>query len=53
MIIATAGLLDSQNDMRNQIERLPYIQYNPTMPMGQAISQQLRRLRIKLAACRT
>ena len=48
MIIAPAGLLDSQHDMRDQIERLPYIQYNPTMPMGQAISQQLRRLRIKL-----
>ncbi len=47
MIIAPAGLLDCQHDMRDQIERLPYIQYNPAMPMGQAISQQLRRLRIK------
>ncbi len=48
VIVAPPGLLDGQRDLRNQIERFPYIQYNTTMPIGQAISQQLRRLRIKL-----
>ena len=48
VIVAPSGLLDARRDLRAQIERFPYIQYNTTMPIGQAISQQLRRLRVKL-----
>ncbi|MEO1159271.1 MAG: LysR family transcriptional regulator [Pseudomonadota bacterium] len=47
MIVAPSGLLDSDQDLRRQIQERPYIQYNTNMPMGQAISQQLRRLRIE------
>lgn len=48
MIVAPSGLLDDRLDLRRQIEALPFIQYNTTMPIGRAISQQLRRLRIEL-----
>lgn len=48
MIVARSGLLDYDGDLRSQLQELPYIQYNTTMPIGQAISQQLRRLRIDL-----
>jgi DNA-binding transcriptional LysR family regulator len=50
MIVAPPGLLDSRRDLRSQIEHLPYIQYNTSMPIGQSISQQLRRLRIELSS---
>ena len=48
MIVAPTGLFDSHHDLRRQMQERPYIQYNTTMPMGQVISQQLRRLRIEL-----
>jgi len=50
MIVAPPGLLDGGRDLRGQIEDLPYIQYNAGMPIGRAISQQLRRLRIELSS---
>lgn len=50
MIVAPPGKLDSGRDLRSQLEHLPYIQYNTSMPIGRAISQQLRRLRIELSS---
>ena len=48
LIVAPPGVMEDRRDLRSQIERVPYIQYNVTMPIGLAIEQQLRRLRIKL-----
>lgn len=48
LIVAPPGVMDEKRELRSQIERVPYIQYNVTMPMGLLTEQQLRRLRIKL-----
>ncbi|MGB7206250.1 MAG: LysR family transcriptional regulator [Anderseniella sp.] len=49
VLVATPHVFDDGGDLRSQLERAPYVQYNAAMPMGQTIDQQLRRLRIKLA----
>jgi hypothetical protein len=48
VVVAPPGVFDERQDLRSQIEHVPYIQYNTTMPIGLAIAQQLRRLRISL-----
>ena len=50
MIVAPKGVLQPSLDLKEQLLKVPFVRYHPTMPIGQLISQHLRRLRIELAA---
>jgi DNA-binding transcriptional LysR family regulator len=50
MLVARKGVLKPREDLRQQMERLPFIRYNANMPIGRLISEHLRRIRIDLPA---
>jgi len=50
ILVAPRGLLDPYGNLRQQMHEVPFIRYSSTMPIGRAIAQQLRRLRIELSA---
>lgn len=50
IIAAAKGVIYSKADIRQQLERTPFVRYTSTMPIGQMINQHLRRLRIELPA---
>lgn len=50
IIAAVGGAVSAGDDIRQQLERTPFVRYTSTMPVGQLINQHLRRLRIELPA---
>lgn len=50
VLVAPRGVLDPSRSLRPQMCSLPFIRYSPTMPIGRAIAQHLRRCRVDLSA---
>ncbi|MGC1386926.1 MAG: LysR family transcriptional regulator [Steroidobacteraceae bacterium] len=50
MLVAPKGVFSMDRELRPQMEQQPFIRYNANMPIGQIISQHLRRLKIDLPA---
>ncbi len=50
MLVAPKGLFSGTADLRELMERHPFIRYNANMPIGRLIAQHLRRIRIDLPA---
>lgn len=50
VLVARKGLLDPDRELPAQMQDKPFVRYNASMPIGRAIAQHLRRLRIELSA---
>lgn len=46
IVVAPAGVFDQSRNLGQQLKQRPYIRYNAGMPLGRAIAQHLRRLRL-------
>ncbi len=46
IIVAPEGVIDGSQDVARQIQQLPYIPYNVSMPIGRSIARHLRRLKL-------
>jgi len=50
IVVAPAGVIDGSRDVGRQIEQLPYIPYNVSMPIGRTIALHLRRLKLSFGS---
>lgn len=46
VLCAAKGVLDPDEDIRRQLENLPFIRFDPQMPIGISVSQHLRRVNL-------
>jgi DNA-binding transcriptional LysR family regulator len=50
VLVAPRGLFSPGKNLRQQMCSTPFIRYSPSMPIGRAIAQHLRRCRVELSA---
>ena len=48
ILVAARGAFRPHEDLRRQMEVLPFVAYHPSMPISRTIAQHLRRLRLDL-----
>lgn len=46
VLVSAKGALTAGDDIREQLQKLPFVQYSEAMPMGRLIAQHFRRVKI-------
>ncbi len=48
ILAAAKGVLRADQDMRDQLAKLPFVQYSEAMPIGRVVAQHLKRVRFNV-----